>query len=61
MLRANSVRGFTARGGRRVYACAMTSRPFQLPLRWRRRLVRAYEFTLCGMLLALGVMAAWPY
>lgn len=39
----------------------MTSNPFRMSLRWRRRVVRAYELTLCGMLVALGVSAAWPH
>jgi hypothetical protein len=29
-------------------------------LRLQRRLLRGYEFFLLGLLLALGVLAAWP-
>jgi hypothetical protein len=38
----------------------MNSSSFHLSLRWRRRIVRAYELTLCGMLLAIAVAAGWP-
>ncbi|MDB5753435.1 MAG: hypothetical protein JWP65_3856 [Ramlibacter sp.] len=38
----------------------MTSSPFHLSLRWRRRILRAYELVLCGLLVALGLAAAWP-
>jgi len=38
----------------------MTSHSLRLSQRWRRRIVRAYELTLCGMLVALGLAAAWP-
>jgi len=33
---------------------------FNLSLRWRRRIVRAYELLLCAMLLGIAVSAGWP-
>jgi len=38
----------------------MTSHTFRLSLRWRRRIVRAYELALCALLVALAFSAIWP-
>ncbi|QJW83562.1 hypothetical protein HK414_03745 [Ramlibacter terrae] len=43
-----------------VLFAAVPSHSFHLSQRWRRRILRGYELTLCGMLVALGFAAAWP-
>lgn len=38
----------------------MTTPTRHQSLRWRRRVLRAYEIALCGVLVGIGVAAAWP-